>query len=186
VATWRKVKDLPLFCFDVEARPGPWSGSDFVFRNMLSLAGGPDEHNIDYLAPGFKAKALERWVRPLRESCLVITHNGFRYDLPLLNGSLIKAGLAPLPRLLVSDTFEHLPKRGYAFSASLGNMARRFKLPQQKGSMSEYDWELVYAGDREALIRLQTYNIGDVHATLKLRRRLLELGLLGPPRHWSP
>ena len=185
MATWRKVTDLPLFCFDVEARPGPWGGGDFTFKSMLSIAGGPDEHNIDYLGPGFKAKALERWVRPLRDPCLVITHNGPRYDLPLLNGTLIKMGLEPLPRLLVSDTYEGLPKRGLAFSASLGNMAQRFKLPQQKGHMSEYDWELVYAGNREALIRLRTYNIGDVHTTLKLRRRLLELGLLSPPQRWS-
>ena len=186
MATWRNVRTLPLFCLDVEARPGPWGGGDFTFKSMLSLAGGPDEHNIAYLGPGFKARALERWVLPLRESCLVITHNGPRYDLPLLNGTLMKMGLEPLPHLLVSDTYEHLPKRGLAFSASLGNMARRFKLTHQKGSMSEYGWELVYTGDREALERLRTYNIGDVFTTLKLRRRLLELGLLGPPRVWHP
>jgi hypothetical protein len=153
---------------------------------MLSLAGGSDEHNIDYLGPGFKPKALERWVRPLREPCLVVTHNGPRYDLPLLNGTLLKMGLRPLPKVLVSDTYASLPKRGQAFSASLGNMAQRFKVGHEKGHMGEYDWERVYAGDREALIRHREYNIGDVHTTLALRRRLLELGLLRSPRYWSP
>lgn len=180
------VDPLPIFCFDVEARPGPWGGGDFTFKAMLSLAGGPDEDHINYLGPGFKAKALERWVTPLREPCLVVTHNGPRYDLPLLNGTLIKMGLEPLPRLLVSDTYFGIPKRGLAFSASLGNLAQRFEVEHQKGHMSEVDWEQVYAGDRDALERLRTYNIGDVFSTLALRRKLLELGLLRGPRPWSP
>ena len=186
MATWTRVRPFPRFCFDVEARPGPWGGGDFTFKHMLSLAGGPDEHNIDYLGPGFKARALERWVRPLREPCLVITHNGPRYDLPLLNGTLVKMGLSPLPPLMVSDTYAGLPKRGLAFSASLGNMAKRFGLEQQKGSMGEVDWERVYAGDREALDDLMHYNIGDVFTTLALHRRLSELGLLKAPQRWQP
>lgn len=177
---------LPIFCFDVEARPGPWGGGDFTFRSLLSLAGGPDEDHIDYLAPGFKAKAFERWVRPLRQRCLVVTHNGPRYDLPLLSGTLIKMGLAPLPRLLVSDTYSGLPKRGRAFSASLGNMAQRFGVDHQKGHMSEVDWDEVFAGDRDALERLRVYNVGDVMTTLTLRRRLIELNLLRSPRVWTP
>lgn len=177
---------LPLFCFDVEARPGPWGGGDFTFKAMLSLAGGPDEDHIEYRAPGFRPRTLASWVKPLRKPCLVVTHNGFDYDLPLLNGTLIKMGLPPLPRLLVSDTYAHLPRRGQAFSASLGNLAERFNVGHEKGHMSEYDWELVYAGDRDALERLRVYNIGDVFTTLALRRRLLELGLLGSPSYWSP
>lgn len=177
---------FPIFALDIEARPGPWGGGDFTFKSMLSIAGGSDEEHIEYLGPGFKPKALARFVAPLRRGSLVVTHNGPKYDLPLLNGTVMKMGLEPLPRLLVSDTYSCLMKRGQAFSASLGNMAQRFNVEHQKEHFSEYDWELAYAGDRNALDRLRVYNVGDVMTTLALRRRLIELSLLRGPRVWSP
>lgn len=178
---WRRA---PVFCFDVEARPGPWGGGDFTWKSMLSIAGSLDGE-VSYLGPGFKPKALERFVRPIRDGALIVTHNGPKYDLPFLNGTLMKMGLRPLPPLLVSDTYAHVPRRGQAFSASLGNMARRFGV-QAKGSMSEWDWEQVYSGDKAALERLRDYNIGDVLTTLELRDRLIGLGLLGPAKRWKP
>ena len=152
---------------------------------MLSIAGGNEKH-ISYLAPGFTAGALEDLIQPMRDGALVVTHNGFRYDLPFLSGSLIRLGLPPLPPILVSDTYAHLPRRGQAFSASLGNLTERFKVKHQKGHMSEVDWDEAYHGDPKALERLRLYNVGDVRATLALRSRLLELGILGPPRVWRP
>lgn len=185
MATWRTVSERRVFCFDVEARPGPWAGSDFTFRHMLSIAGVFEDdiaHPI-YLGPGFRDRQLERFVRPMKD-CLVVTHNGPRYDLPFLNGTLIRMGLAPLGSVLLSDTYAHIPKRGSAFSASLGNLAQRFDVEQQKGSMSEVDWDRAYNGDREATDKLRTYNVGDCLTTLGLRRKLIELGLLGPPKMW--
>ena len=186
--TWQTSRRGRIFGFDVEARPGPWQGPDFNFRHLLSMAGRhTDERTVTYQAPGFEPIDLEVFVAPLREEGVLVTgHNLVKYDLPFLNGTLMRLGLDPLPKLLVSDTFAHLPKRGQAFSASLGNMCKRFGVRQQKGSMSEYDWDLVFQGDPEALERLRKYNIGDVNAQLGLRLRLLELGLLGPPRWWYP
>ncbi len=178
-------KPLPVWCFDMEARPGPWGGADFTFRDRLSMAGGYEDGPIRYLAPGFSAAQLERFVKPLREQVLVVAHNGFRYDLPFLQGVLIKMGCAPLRPLLVSDTYAHLPKRGHAFSASLGNLAQRFDI-HAKGHMSEPDWEAVYAGEPAALRKLKEYNVGDVVATWELRKALIGRGLLGPARVWRP
>jgi uncharacterized protein YprB with RNaseH-like and TPR domain len=188
LATWQEASRRPIFCLDVEARPGPWAGSDFTFRHMLSIAGKYTSPIgvMDYVAPGFTPEELELIVAPLRNGAMVLTHNGPRYDLPFLNGSLIRAGLKQLPRLLVTDTYAHLPKRGQAFSASLGNMTKRFGVRHQKGSMSEYDWDLAYQGDPDALARLKKYNTGDVLATIGLRKREVELNLLGPPRWWTP
>jgi hypothetical protein len=188
MATWTTVSTRRTFCFDVEARPGPWAGSDFTFRSMLSLAGcyEDDPAGMRYLPPGFTASDLEWFVGPFRGNCLIVTHNGPRYDLPFLNGTLIKFGLDPLPRLLVSDTYAHFPKRGQAFSASLGNLAQRFDVEHQKGSMSEVDWDGAYAGEKEALEKLREYNTGDVLTTLSLRKALMEVGLLRSPRMWSP
>jgi len=121
----------------------------------------------------------------MRSSTLVVTHNGPKYDLPFLNGTLMRMGLDPLHRVLISDTYAHLPRRGSAFSASLGNLAQRFDVGHEKGSMSEVDWDRAYNGDAEALEKLRTYNIGDCYTTLALRTKLLELGVLGHPRNWS-
>ena len=188
MATWQTVSKRRVFCLDVEARPGPWAGSDFTFRHMLSLAGAYEDdisHPL-YLGPGFSPKSLEKFVTPFRSGALIVTHNGPRYDLPFLSGTLIRLGLAPLPPLLVSDTYAHLPKRGQAFSASLGNLAQRFDVGREKGRMTEVDWDRAYHGDAEALERLREYNVGDVMTTLALRAKLRELGLLGPPRKWAP
>lgn len=182
MATWTTVREMRVFAFDVEARPGPWAGKDFTFRNMLSIAGKyEDDDHIYYLGPGFRARQLERFVQHLKGN-LVVTHNGPRYDFPFLNGTCIKNGLPPLGRVLISDTYAHLPRRGAAFSASLGNLAQRFGVDHQKGHMSEVDWEAVYEGEKWALEKLETYNKGDVLTTLALRDHLLKLGILGPPK----
>jgi uncharacterized protein YprB with RNaseH-like and TPR domain len=174
-----------VWCFDIESRPGPWGGGDFTFKHMLSIAGGYEGERVEYLAPGFTAGALEDFVAPLRGGALVVTHNGIRYDLPLLNGMMVKMGLEPLPPMLVCDTYAQLVKRGQAFSASLGNMAQRFGI-SAKGGMSEYGWERVYENDPEWLEKLRTYNITDVEVTLELRAALIERKLLKPARVWRP
>ena len=188
MATWKVVSTRPVWCFDVEARPGPWLAADITAKHMLSLAGcyAGKPKTMAYLAPGFDADDLEEFVTPIREGALVVTHNGFRYDLPFLNGTLIRLGLRPLGSVLVHDTYHHLPKRGRAFSGSLGNMARRFDVGVSKGSMSEYDWDLAYQGDPTALEKLRVYNVGDVKTTLALRKKLMELNLLRPPSRWNP
>lgn len=178
-------RTLRIWAFDVEARPGPWIGGDFVTKHLLSIAGGYEDGDIEYLAPGFSKRALSRFVKPLRDGILVVTHNGPRYDLPFLNGTLIRYDLPPLGPVLVSDTYAHLLKRGRAFSASLGNLAGRFDI-SAKGHMSEPDWDAVYRGERWALDKLKDYNIGDVRSTLQLRRELVARGLLRPPRVWRP
>jgi hypothetical protein len=153
---------------------------------MISLAAGFEGKAVAYIAPGFLRYTLERTIMPLREgNVLVVGHNAVRYDLPLLNGMLIKLGLEPLPPLLVSDTYLHTLKSGAAYSKSLANMTQRFGIPT-KGHMSEVDWEEVYEGNPQALARLKEYNVQDVKVTLALRTVLLERGLLRPPRPWRP
>jgi hypothetical protein len=180
------VAGLPVFCFDVETRPGPYGGGDYTFKNMLSVAGKFEgKRQMSYLGPGYSAEELEEFVAPLRGETLVVCHNG-KYDLPLLAGTLVKNGLAPLPPVLLHDTYACLPKRGGAYSASLGNMAERFAVGASKGHMGEVAWERAYAGDPAALKKLRAYNEGDVRTTLALRNKLMELGLLGPPMTWRP
>jgi len=182
--TWGPSR--PVWAFDIEARPGPWGGGDFTFRSMLSMAAGFEGGPILYLAPGFTQGSLETFIKPLRMGgILVVGHNAVKYDLPMLNGTLLKMGLPSLGPQLVTDTCAHLFKKDYAFSASLGNMAERFGI-KAKGSMSEYAWERAYAGDPEYLRRLKEYNMGDVEVTLALRAVLLERGILKPPRVWRP
>ena len=176
----------PVWGFDLEARPGPWGGGDFTFRSMLSMAAGFEGESVAYLAPGFSKDNLEFLIQPLRQGgILVVGHNAIKYDLPMLNGTLLKMGLPSLGPQLVTDTCAHLFKKDYAFSASLGNMAERFGI-KAKGSMSEVAWERAYNGEPEYLERLRVYNTGDVEVTLALRAVLLERGMLRPPKIWKP
>jgi hypothetical protein len=183
MAVVQKIRRLRLYCFDVEARPGPWSGGDFTYKHMLSIAGGYEGGPVDYLAPGFTRGQLRDFVLPIREPNIIVCHNG-KYDLGLLTGTLIAMDLPPLGKVLLSDTMRHLPKNGYAFSRGLGDMCKRFGVSEPKGHMGAYDWEQVYAGDPAALDRLRDYNRQDVTCTLALRRALADVLL--PPRIWKP
>jgi len=87
MAVVQKTRRLRLFCFDVEARPGPWGGGDFVYKSMLSIAGGYDGGPIDYLAPGFTRGQLRDFVLPIRGPNIIVCH-ACRYDLGLLSGPL--------------------------------------------------------------------------------------------------
>jgi len=60
--TWGPKR--PVWCFDVETRPGPWGGGDFTFRSMLSIAAGFEDGPILYLAPGFSKGYLESFSPP--------------------------------------------------------------------------------------------------------------------------
>jgi uncharacterized protein YprB with RNaseH-like and TPR domain len=167
-----RVRSEPrrVWCFDIEVQAGPYGGGDFNYRNLLSMAGAFEgEKAITYLAPGFTPTELEEFVTPIRNGALIVCHNGPRFDLPVLSGTLQKNGLPPLPTVLIHDTYACLYKRGAAYSASLGNMTERFTVGASKGHMGEVMWERAYAGDPVALKKLRTHNEGDVRTTLALR-----------------
>jgi len=185
VAMRFRTRPLSPVVFDLEAQPGPWAGSDWTYRMMLTGALWTEDTGMTYLAPDFSGEELDAWVQPLRaKGTLVVAHNGDKYDLPLLTGTLLKFGLPMLGTVLLSDTCSHLPKMGSALSRKLGDLSARLDLHNQKGSLGPYEWEAVYERQEWALEALEEYNVADVLATYELWKELNRLGWLGPAKSW--
>lgn len=130
-------------------------------------------------------EAYPMFVGELWNAGVVYGHNIRRHDLPMLNAGLLRRELPPLPPLLTTDTCRDIPKTG-GVSKSLENMAAMYGLKGKKHTMSQPMWEdanrLTSSGTSLAQKRVAS----DVLLQERLRAKLLALGILKPPRAWSP
>jgi hypothetical protein len=125
------------------------------------------------------------FVNTYNEADLVTGHNIIRHDLRLANAMLLEQGMAPLPPKMVSDTWAHLRKRSPGF-ASQENLAAFLGVRAPKLGMSTKAWRGANRMDPEAVDRAVARAVADVRQHIALRRRLLDLGWLKPPRLWTP
>lgn len=195
----RKVGHVRHLCFDLENRPLAywfdgqttsqitafgWKWSDEPEPHTLLLHADGRFENDTGKKIGNKA-AHARFREVLCSASLVFGHNIRRHDLPIFQAWLLRHELPPLPRLLTSDTLRDYPKRR-DMSASLENLAAMYDLEGVKFGMSQPMWEQAnkLTPDGIALVRKRVSS--DVILQQKLRAKLMDLGLLGEPRYWSP
>jgi hypothetical protein len=130
--------------------------------------------------------AYSAFVQQLAAADLVYGHNIRAFDLPLLNAGLLRRQLGPLPCLLTTDTLKDYPKRK-DMSASLENLAAMYGLDEKgKKHMAVMDWERANRLTGDGVEAARERVASDVLLQEKLRARLLDLGLLKPPRAWRP
>jgi hypothetical protein len=194
----RKVGQSRLLCFDLENRPlaywydgettseitafgWKWSDQKRCVTMLLRPDGWFDYEGgiVD------EREAYGVFSAQLAEAGIVYGHNIRRHDLPILNAGLIRRELPTLPPLLTTDTCKDLPRRG-GLSYSLENMVAMYGIKGAKYTMSQPMWENAnrLTGDGVALARKRV--VSDVLLQERLRAKLLALGLLKPPRTWSP
>jgi hypothetical protein len=197
----RSVGRTRLLCFDLESRPSAfwfdgattaeitafgWKWADEKkVRTLLLQADGSFLDDLGERVHG--DVAYTRFRAELASAGLVYGHNIRQFDLPMLNGGLLRRELPTLPRLLTTDTLKDYPRRK-DMSASLENLAKVHGVSRSLGAkkhMSVFDWEqanrLTSDGVREARERVAS----DVLLQEGLRARLLERGLLAAPRMWG-
>lgn len=129
--------------------------------------------------------AHQAFVDEIGQAGLVYGHNIRRFDLPILNGWLLRLKLPMLPPLLTTDTCKDLPKRG-SVSVSLENMAAMYGLPGEKLAMPQPAWEEANQLTPAGIARAKKRVVSDVVLQERLRLKLLDLGLLKTPRAWRP
>lgn len=196
---WSSVGKLRLLCFDLENRPlaywydgqttsevtafgWKWSDERQV-RTMLLQPDGRFRTGDGTVLPA--KVAYGAFVAEMVDAGLVYGHNIRRHDLPMLNAQLLRLQLPMLPALRTTDTCRDLPKLA-GVSKSLENMAAMYGLKGGKLKMTQPGWEdanrLTPGGVEQARRRVA----GDVLLQERLWSKLMELGLLGPPRVWRP
>jgi hypothetical protein len=181
--TGRKLRILD---FDCEARPLSWISSDFVSKEVTAIAAkfiGQKDVFVWLLGVSEPAEMLEGFRALYEQADMVVGHNIRRYDLPTINGAMVEHGLPPLSDKLTHDTYRDLLKKdGLSFSqASLGAM---LGLKAPKVGMDQAAWRKANRLQPGSFELTQQRVVGDVLQNIELRKRLIELGYLGPPRVW--
>ncbi len=114
-----------------------------------------------------KKKMLKGTQALLSEANAVVTYNGDKYDLPKINGELVRYGFSPPPPCTSIDIIRAVKKLGFFMNRlafigpflGLGNKVKHegFEL-----------WTKVLAGDERAERRMQRYCLRDVALTEQL------------------
>lgn len=116
---------------------------------------------------------------------MVTGHYIRSFDLPLVNAMLVELGDAPLGRKLASDTKSDLPPMK-GVSKSQENLSEMFGIPDPKVQMSVTKWRAANRLTKRGVEKGVERAVFDVLQNMALRQVLIDRGLLGPPKVWSP
>ena len=180
---------LRILAFDIENRPLAYLGEDYTSAEITAIAacwdGRPRTMKCWLLGKDDPAEMLRAFVALYDEADLVTGHYIRMHDLPVIDGALLEYGLAPLKRKLTCDTKLDLTTRKY-LSVSQENLGEMLGLPAPKVHMSNAQWRAANRLTPAGLKLTRERVIGDVLQHMAIRRVLLERGLLGAPKPWSP
>lgn len=186
--------------FDFESKPlWFWYDKPTAVLTSLSymcISGEAIQHDTLHteLAPLDSREEYARWLLKVRGLFLshdVLTgHNIDRFDLPLFQAQLMRAGLPPMESVMTQDTMRTLKKRDMSASQeSLINYVGLkavcpIGMPIYKDHLSIPEWEDAALGWNDEILIERP--MSDVHGHAHLRATLLEKGYLSPPKTWKP
>jgi hypothetical protein len=183
--------------FDVECRPIAWYGGDFVTKQITAIAwtwvDEDDDVEVAFIGESGRSvlvleeeqEMLESFLAHYAEADIVTGHFIRGFDLPLINGSLMRLGLPLLGEKRVHDTKMDLA-RAQGISKSQENLGAMYELEHPKIPMNTALWargNMLLPDGIDATIERVT---GDVAQHVELRAEMLALGHLGPVTLWSP
>jgi hypothetical protein len=109
----------------------------------------------------------------LNEADAVVTYNGRRHDLPMINREFLKAGLPPPSPYKHIDLYETI-KRVFKFPSNKMQWVLKELGMEEKGSHNGIKmWVDCLLGDETAWANMEEYNIGDTMRTEELYNRVL-------------
>jgi hypothetical protein len=184
---WRS-NPLPVLDFDIENRPLSYLGMDFTTADITAIAAsfvGEKRVHVWLLGVHTGEEILEGFRAFYDRAGIVTGHYIRKHDLPIINGAMIEHGLAPLTAKLSSDTKMDLVKR-HGVSASQESLADMLGVAAPKVQMSQKKWREANRLTKAGIAETRRRVVGDIVQHKEMRVRMLERGLLGPPREWRP
>jgi DNA polymerase elongation subunit (family B) len=176
---------LKILLLDIEAAPhtafvwGTWDqnvGIDQLMehgRTLCWAAKWLDQKKIYYMD---ERKGTARMVKGihkmLSEADVVITYNGLKFDIPMLNNEFIKLGLDPIPPQKHIDLLRTARAMFKLASNKLQFVARYLKLGGKVANKGFLLWVGCLAGNYKDWQDMRRYNIGDVVLLEKVYQRL--------------
>lgn len=187
---WPAPRGLKILDFDIENRPLAYLGQDYTSAEITAIAacwdGKPKSMRVWLLGRDAPKAVLEGFVEMYNAADMVTGHYIRMHDLPIIDGSMIEHGLAPLEQKLTCDTKLDLVRKGPAFSASQENLSEMFGIPAVKVHMSNTKWREANRLTPAGIALTRKRVVGDVIQHMALRRKLVERGLLSAPKTWRP
>ena len=182
--------------FDCECRPLAWYGGDWVTKQPTAIAwkfigerGRVEvavigESDRSSLVLDEERAMLTAFVAAYDAADIVTGHYIRGFDLPLLNGALMRLGMPLLETKLTQDTKGDLV-RGHGLSKSQENLGAMFELAHPKVGMNTSKWADGNMLLPRGIVETRKRVVGDVRQHVELRARMLERRVLGPARAWS-
>lgn len=184
-----KARPMRVLDFDVEARPLHWISGDYVSKEITAMAWAwtddPDAVTCWLLGESDPVDMLRAFLAVYKQADMVTGHFIRGYDLPMVNGALTEYCLPTLGDKLSHDTKLDLVRR-QGLSGSQENIGAMLRLEHPKVKMDQAKWRTANRLTPEGQQLTRERVIGDVRQHIEMRRRLLELGYLGPPVKWQP
>lgn len=190
------TRALRVLDFDCECRPLAWYGGDWVTKQPTAIAwcwvGDADvqcevigESDRSSRVPQEEARMLAAFRAAYDQADVVTGHFIRGFDLPLVNGALMRLGMAGLTPKLAHDTKLDMV-RAQGLSKSQENLGSMFGLETPKVGMDTTKWADANMLLPHGIQHTRERVVGDVLQHMELRALMLAEGLLNPPRLWTP
>lgn len=190
------TRRLRVLDFDVECRPLAWYGGDFVTKQPTAVAwcwvGDTDvtvhvigESDRSSRVPLEESRMLEAFRGAYDEADIVTGHFIRGFDLPLLNGAMMRLGMPGLGPKTAQDTKLDLV-RAQGVSKSQENLGAMFELNHPKVGMDTTRWAEANMLLPEGIAYAKERVVGDVLQHMEMRERLIAADLLRAPTVWHP
>jgi len=115
---------------------------------------------------------IEAAHRLISEADAVVSYNGDSFDLRKLMGEFLLAGLTPPPPTTSIDLLKAVRKLGFQ-SNKLAYIGPLLQIGKKVANEGFSLWVKVIEGDAKAQKRMEKYNIGDIHLTEQLYKRIV-------------
>lgn len=181
------IRAARILDFDCENAPLSYLGGDFTTASLTAIAWswGDRKFECRLLPENTMEEMVEGFAVAYAQADVITGHNIRKHDLPLLHAMLLEMGHRPLRPKLVCDTYADLKKRSPGF-ASQATLSEMLGIKAPKVGMSTVAWREANRLTPEGVEKTRKRVTGDVRQHIALRKRLIELGWLRPPRVWSP
>jgi hypothetical protein len=104
----------------------------------------------------------------MEEADVVITYNGDRFDLPIVNQEFMELGFAPPAPYKSVDLVKTMKRRFRGTSNKLDYWLKKLSLGAKVEHRGFQLWVDCMNGDADAFLEMEEYNIGDVEELEKL------------------
>ncbi|HSE46281.1 MAG TPA: hypothetical protein VLA89_13215 [Gemmatimonadales bacterium] len=182
-----EIKSLRILDFDIECVATGYGDPNWVPQKVTAVAWswiGSDavEVRTNLMEAIDDVDMLDDFLVAYDRADMLTGHNIVRYDLPVLQGELLRRGRPGLSPKLVQDTMRIIKTKG--LKKGQDNIGALLRVPNPKMALSWQEWQDAY--DEPGWKTVVDRVCDDVIKHKLMRQKMLDAGWLKPPTQWRP